>query len=782
MRINLTYLFSFVGFLVAALCGMAVGQVNQIRIAGLTTSVKVTRDTRHIPYISATQENDLYFVQGYVTASDRLWQMDMMRRLARGETAELSGKLTLEEDKRWRRLGFAKIVEESYQHLSPDLKSALDNYAKGVNAYIASLDDQTIPIEFKTLQYRPRRWTPSDSLIIGKILADALSSTWRLDILKATLQQSLPKEKFDELAEVRNEYDVILFGKDAPGRVVLFPTAPSNRQTFDQNALAAADRLESIRETSLSRVGLYAEDLAASNNWVISGTRTADGKPLLANDPHLTPTAPGVWYLTHLETPTMRVAGVTFPGVPGIVLGHNEHIAWGATNVGPDVQDLFVETFDSEGRVRTPNGWERPTIRKETINVRGNLLKTDTQPETTEVVETRNGVIILEDGGKRYALKWTARDPKNVDFEAFFRLNRAKNWEEFRNALSTYRGATQNFVYADTKGNIGWQVAGGIPLRRSGDGSLPYDGSTNDGEWTGYIPLNELPKLFNPPSGLIVTANQRIVGTDYKYPQLLRDLAAPWRARRLFDLLSAESKATMETVRAAQYDSFNIPLSNLATEIVKANAASGETVEALKSWDGRMTANSQAALIINEIRVCMANHIAETSRPAPSVAIRERVLDRAVRERSKTWLPAWVSDYESLMRSCDSESARTLEKRYGPDRSKWVWGNVSVSRFPHPLAAAPLIGGQFRTPSVGITGSGQTPNVAAGVSMRFITSPGNWDSTRHVIPLGQSGDPRSKYFTDQFELWLSGEPAVFPFSKEALEKVAVAGTEFVPAK
>jgi penicillin amidase len=773
--------FAFTTLVLSFAVPAAVAQTSTISLHGLSSQVTVTRDARSIPYISAANENDLYFVQGYITASDRLWQMDMMRRLARGETAELSGKSTLEEDKRWRRLGFSRIAEDSYKYLSPDLRAALDNYSKGVNAYIASLDENSIPIEFKILQYRPRPWVPADTLIIGKILADALSSTWRLDLLKASLTQSLPKEKLAELMNVRTEYDVVMFGKDtAPERASKEP-GPKSEPFVAHDTLAAADRLEQLREASLSRFGFFAEDLAASNNWVISGKRTADGKPLLANDPHLAPTAPGIWYMTHLETPTMRVAGVTFPGVPGIVLGHNGNIAWGATNVGPDVQDLYVETFDGEGRVKTSDGWVAPVLRKEIIHVRSNLLKPDTQPETLDVIETRNGVVILEEGGKRYSLKWTARDPRNVDFEAFFRLNRAKNWQEFRTALSTYRGATQNFVYADEKGNIGWQVAGGIPTRRSGDGSLPYDGSTNDGEWTGYIPLDELPHLFNPPSGLIVTANQRIVGTDYKYPQFVRDYAAPWRARRLFELLNRETKATMDTVRAAQYDAYNLPLANLAREIVKSGSAARETVEMLRAWDGRMARDSHAALIVNEIRVCMANKIADANRPIPAAAIRERILDRAVRERRKLWLPAGIPDYESLMSTCDSESRVSLEKRLGTDRAKWGWGTVSTSRFPHPLAAAPLIGGQFKTPSVALEGSGQTPNVASFVSMRLITSPGNWDVTRHVIPLGQSGDVRSPHFKDQFELWRTGEPAVFPFSPEAVERAAVSRVQFAPA-
>ena len=766
------------------------GQTESIRVAGLRGPVTIQRDNYSRPFISAANDHDLYFAQGYTVAGDRLWQMDMMRRVARGETAELTGQRTLEEDKRWRRLGFAKTVEESVAYLSPDLREALEAYAAGVNAYIATLDDKTLPIEFRILQYKPKPWRPTDSLIIGKILADALSSTWRLDLLKAQLQASLPKAKFDELADVRNEYDVILFGKDVP-----LQKPPRSKGTFAElqqlarskgisvptdDILAAAERLDGIRERSLSSIGFFAEDLAASNNWVISGKRSADGKPILANDPHLAPTAPGIWYLSHLESPTMRVAGVTFPGVPGVVLGHNEHIAWGATNVGPDVQDLYLETFNTEGKVKTPAGWEAPKVRTETINVRKNPLNPATEPVTIEVTETRNGPVIIEEGGKRYALKWTAQDPKNSDFAAFFGLNRAKNWDEFKAALSGYRGASQNFVYADTKGNIGWHIAGAIPLRKAGDGSLPYDGSTNDGEWTGFIAFNELPNLYNPPSGFIVTANQRIAGTDYKYPQLIRDFATPWRARRLFDLLSADQKATVESVGAAQFDSFNIPLSNLAKEIVKAKGASDTTNLLLAGWDGKMSPDSQAALLVNEIRGCLANKMADDSKPAPATAIRERILDRAVRERSPLWLPAGFADYTALMKACDTESVSALEKRYGADRSVWIWGKASASRLSHPLVSAPLIGGQFATPTDGLYGSGQTPNVASFVSMRLIATPGNWDTTRHTIPLGQSGDPKSAHYKDQFEAYKTGNSLVYPFSKEAVKAAIVRTVSLKP--
>lgn len=766
---------SFAIFL--AFCSIAAGQ-SAITVGGLSAPVTVGRDARSIPYIEAKTDADLYFAQGYTIASDRLWQMDMMRRVARGDTAELFGRLTLEEDKRWRRFNFAKIADETLKFLPPDLLAAAESYAAGVNAYIATLTPETMPVEFRMLQYKPREWRPADTILIGKILSDALSTTWRNDLLRASLQK-MPADKLADLTNQVTPYDVVLFGKDAPASKAV---GLSGVTDISESVLAMAEAEDAVRASSLSRLGLYAEDLAASNNWVISGKRTADGKPILANDPHLAATAPNLWYLVHLTTPTMRVSGVTLPGVPGVLLGHNEHIAWGATNVGPDVQDLFVETFDESGRYKTPTGWEPAVVRKETINVRRDLLSPVTEPVAYEVTETRNGPVILEETGKKYALKWTALDPHNAEFEAFYRWNRAKNWEEFKQAARTFGGSAQNFVYADVKGNIGWQVASRIPIRRTGDGALPYDGSTTDGDWVGSIPFEELPNLYNPPGGFILTANQRIVGTSYKYTQMSRDAAPPWRARRIYDELNANKKATIDLSRDLQHDTLNIPLSNLAKAIVSMNAASAETIAVFKAWDGRMLADSRGAVLANEIRGCVADRIAADNKPVPSYLVRERIIDRALRENLTRWLPAGVASFADLLKACDVSSRVALAdpKRLGPDDTKWTWGRIWQSRFPHPLGQAPLIGMQFATPAVPIDGSGQTPHVGSAVSMRHITSPGNWDATRHVIPLGQSGDPASPHYKDQFEAWRTGSPVIFPFSAAAVEKARVSSLTLKP--
>jgi penicillin G amidase len=754
---------------------------KNLSVAGLQGSITVRRDARSIPYIEASNDADLYFAQGFVTASDRLWQMDLLRRVSRGELAEIFGKQVLKEDERWRRYGFSRIAEESMATLNPRLKKALEDYARGVNAYIATLDKETLPVEFRILQYSPAPWKPTDTICLGKILADGLSSTWRLDLIRASLQ-NLPKEKLADLTNNVTPYDVVLTGKDTTQTARTRSRGDDKIENpakniseisprLDGSAFEMAEKDEELRRNSLSRVGLYAEDLAASNNWVISGKRTADGKPLLANDPHLQPAAPGIWYLSHLSTPDMRVSGVTFPGVPGIVLGHNENIAWGATNVGPDVQDLYKETFNDKGEYKTPAGWEKIVVRREEIKVRPNPLAPATETQILEVEETRNGAIITDEAGQKYALKWTARDPKNQEFEAFFLLNRARNWNEFQNALKVYGGATQNFVYADVAGNIGWIAAGKIPLRRTGDGALPYDGATGDGDWTGYIPFAELPRLYNPKEGLIVTANQRIVGTNYKYFGVIsRDAASPWRARRIYDLLKDNTRVTMDDVRDIQHDVYSNVYAALANEIVKENAASPETLALLKNWDGKMTSDSKAALVANEIRNCVANKIGAENK-IPGFIARERLLFWIIRDKTARWLPKEFAGYTDLLKACDKEARASLAdaKRFGADEANWRWGNNFAANFQHPLAIVPLIGGQFAARFTNVNGSGVTPNVGAYVSMRHIASPGNWDATRHVIPLGQSGNPNSPHWKDQFEAWRTGTPLIFPFTKAAVD-------------
>ena len=495
-------------------------QQNAVQIKDIKDRITIRRDERGIPYVEAQNDEDLYFGQGYATAADRLWQMDLFRRTARGELAEVLGagpnNIALDQDKLHRTYGFAQAAEAELAKASPRSRTMLEAYARGVNAFAASLDPKSMPPEFQLLQYSFRPWTAADSLVLLKIFFEALSDTWRLDIMRQAMSV-LPPEKRAELLPVISPIDVLVVGKDTQSKTK--SAARIKREAVSPEALARLAYNQEIAAAALDRIGLYTDALAASNNWVVSGKRTVTGKPLLANDPHLRPTAPSIWHMVHLSTPGFRVAGVVMPGVPGIILGHNDRIAWGFTNVGPDVQDLYIEKFNPENpkQYQTPSGWQDAVIRREEIKVRKGIGSSEHDIVNHDVTVTRHGPIIFEGDGKRYALRWTALDPSKNNSESTQAVNRARNWKEFNAALESFTAPTKNIVYADVDGHIGYHAAGVIPIRKSGDGSVPYDGSTDAGEWTSYIPIAKLPTLYDPPSGIIVTANQRIVGTDYPY-------------------------------------------------------------------------------------------------------------------------------------------------------------------------------------------------------------------------------------------------------------------------
>ena len=754
-----------------------------IAIAGLRKPVSVRRDERGIPYIEATNDDDLYFAQGYVTASDRLWQMDLLRRNVRGEMAEIFGAAALSEDKRHRTLGMAQVVDAAAKRLPAELAAAMNAYARGVNAYIDALDEKTMPPEFRLLQYKPRHWTPADSLTVGKLLAEYLSNSWQLDIMRGSLA-SVPKEKRDALLVESSALDVIVVGSDT--------------RTQNENSKRSVDELvKRLNADKTNRALLAALMLGApntelfqmSNNWVVSGKRTVTGKPLLANDPHIPAAAPGIWYQTELIAPGIHVAGVTFPGAPGIVLGHNERIAWGATNLGPDVQDLYLEKFDKDNpkRYLTPSGWRDAEVRREEIKVRTNPLNPNSiEIQTVDVTVTRHGPIILEKDGNRYALRWPALDADTMESAGLFEANRARNWKEFTTALSHYTGPTQNFVYADVDGHIGYYGAGLIPIRKSGDGSVPNDGSTDAGEWTSFIPFSKLPNSYDPPSGIIVTANQRVVGRSYPY-FLSHNWAQPFRARRIYDLLSAKPKLSTEDFLRIQGDVYsisNVSFAKAAAKILKAAPpadGNSETliklVNDLETWDGLMNADSRIAPIVSQMRTAfrlkvvagaLGAELAKTYGWAQS----DLLIDRIIVEQPREWLPKEFSSYAELLRASYEDARQALTKSPGPDESKWTWGEMVKARFTHPLAQAPLVGAQFVIPPFGqngTAGTGATVNVGAAVSMRLVADPSDWDKTLNGIPLGQSGVPNNPHWKDQLEDWRKVTPRAFPFSKAAVD-------------
>ncbi|HEU5131166.1 MAG TPA: penicillin acylase family protein, partial [Pyrinomonadaceae bacterium] len=685
-------------------------QQTAVQIQGIKDRITIRRDERGIPYVEAQNDEDLYFGQGYATAQDRLWQMDLFRRTARGELAEVFGislsTLPLDQDKLHRTYGFAQAAEAEVAAASPRTRAMLEAYARGVNAYAASLDPKSLPPEFQILQYSFRPWTPADSCVVVKIFFEALSDTWRIDIMRQALSV-LPAEKRAELMPEISPIDVLVVGKDTP--MSKGKSAHVERDPVSTEALARLAYNQEVAATALDRIGFHTDALAASNNWVVSGNRTVTGKPLLANDPHLRPTAPSIWHLVHLSAPGVRVAGVSAAGLPGVVIGHNDRIAWGFTNVGPDVQDLYVEKFnpDNPKQYQTPSGWQDAVVRHEQIKVRKAFGSSDYDTVTHDVTVTRHGPIIFEGDGKRYALRWTALDPTKNNADVSYLINRARDWKEFNTAVESFSAPTQNIVYADVDGHIGYHAAGVVPIRKSGDGSVPYDGSTDAGEWTSYIPISKLPTVFDPPSGIIVTANQRIVGTDYPY-FLTHHWAQPYRARRIFDLLEEKPKLSSDDFRRILGDVYSIAGTSFSREFVKllrpkltpADDKLKAHLDAFEKWDGRVNAESTVAPLMAQTRIAFRSKVLTAALGQELVRSYQwsnfdTTLDRVIKEQPAAWLPKEYASYADLMRASYNEAINTLTKNLGADETKWTWGEMAKARFPHPLSTAPFIGAQF---------------------------------------------------------------------------------------
>jgi penicillin amidase len=763
-------------------------QQNAVQIQGIKDRITIRRDERGIPYVEAQNDEDLYFGQGYATAQDRLWQMDLFRRTARGELAEVLGvgpnNVAIEQDKLHRTYGFAQTAEAELAAASPRTRLLLEAYARGVNAYAASLDPKSMPPEFQILQYSFRPWTPADTCVVVKIFFEALSDTWRLDIMRQALSV-LPAEKRAELLPEISPIDVLVVGKDSQSKT---KSAHVARQPVSNETLAKLAHNQEIAAAALERIGFHTDALAASNNWVVSGSRTVTGKPLLANDPHLRPTAPSIWHLVHLSAPGVRVAGVATAGLPGVIIGHNDRIAWGFTNVGPDVQDLYVEKFNPNNpkQYQTPGGWQDVVIRNEQIKVRKSFGSSEYDTVNYDVTVTRHGPIIFEGDGKRYALRWTALDASKNNAQSSFVLNRARNWKEFNTALESFTAPTQNIVYADVDGHIGYHAAGVVPIRKSGDGSVPYDGSTDAGEWTSYIPVSKLPTVFDPPSGIIVTANQRIVGTDYPY-FLTHSWAQPYRARRIFDLLSEKPKLSSDDFRRIAGDVYAIAGVTFTREAVKllrpkltpADEKLKATLDEFEKWDGRVNAESTVAPVASQMRLAFRSKILTAALGSELVrnyqwSNFDTTLDRVLKEQPAAWLPKEFSSYADLLRACYDEAIAALTKNLGADQTKWTWGEIAKARFPHPLGSAPLIGGQFVVPPFPQNGTGgligATVNVGASVSMRLIADPSDWDKTQQGIALGESGLNKNPHWSDQLADWRAVTPREFPFTAAAVLK------------
>jgi penicillin amidase len=755
---------------------------GRLQINGLSAPVTVTRDGHGVPAIEATSLDDLFFAQGYVTAQDRLWQMDVMRRFGSGELSEILGGDTLKLDREQRILGLRAAAKKSIEVASQRDREFFEAYARGVNAFIGTHRNR-LPIEFRILHYGPKPWLAEDSVVIANSMVKDLNYHYFYD--------ALDREKI--LARLGPELTADLYVNrswhDRPPTVMREdlnePQATAgDSDDQDDSDDDSPDNSVTQKFPSSAPEGL---PVNGSNDWVVSGSHTVTGKPLLSNDMHLGHQMPNLWYEAHLHSGSLDVAGVTLPGMPYVVVGHNQRIAWGFTNVGPTVTDVFIENFNAQGAYQTPTGWVQPEHRVEVIHVKG-------KPDVTvEVKITRHGPVITElvPGETRpLALRWTLYDGFRMPF---FDVNTAQNWEEFRRAFSQLDMPGQNVVYADVDGNIGYQTTGKVPIRAAGDGSLPVSGADNAHEWTSYIPFEKLPSIYNPPSGIVGTANGRI--TPDGYPNSISmEWEAPWRTARIYHVLesgrqfSAADMLALETDVHSEADLFAAERFVYAVDHAsKPSARSKQAAELMRGWDGRMVASAAAPTIAeNSIRELRRLLLEPKLGSAPADAAKEDEglswktyswemrsvwLENILLHRPKRWLPEKYPNYDELLAA--AVEAAVSGAATPQDLASWRWGAFNAVDIEHPvLGKIPLIK-RWSAPGVQEqSGSGYTVKAVTrhhGPSERFTANLADLDQSTLNIVTGQGGNFLSPYYMDQWKAWYEGTTFALPFSAKAVE-------------
>ncbi len=760
-----------------------------VRLKDLSAAVKVTRDGHGVPAIEAANLEDLFLAQGYVTAQDRLWQMDVMRRFASGELSEILGEDTLEIDREQRILGLRAAARKSLQMASPRDRSYFEAYARGVNAFIRKQGSR-LPIEFRILKYQPKPWQPEDSIVIANQMVK--------DLNYYTFGDTLDREKI--LAKLGPELTADLYVNrswhDRPPTVMREDLNEQENQgdSDDEDEDDDSGPDTSVTQQRHSGMEIWAqhapEAVNGSNDWVVSGAHTVTGKPLLSNDMHLGHQMPNLWYEAHLKSSDlsekMDVAGVTLPGMPYVIVGHNQRIAWGFTNVGPTVTDAFIENFNAQGAYQTPQGWQQPEHRTEVIHVKG-------QPDVTvEVKITRHGPVItdlLPGETRQVALRWTLYDGLRMPF---FDVDTAQNWEEFRKAFSQLDAPGQNVIYADVDGNIGYQTTGHVPIR-AGNGSLPVSGADDAHEWTGYIPFDKLPSIYNPPSGVIATANGRIT-PDGSPNSISTEWEAPWRTERIYHILESGRKFAATDMLALENDIHSENDLFAAERFVyavdhasKPSPRANHAAELMRNWDGRMlgslpqptiavrSAEELTRLLLEPRLGSAPENPKEQEGPLSWKTYQWQMetvwLQNVMLHQPKRWLPEKYPNYDELLTAAVEAAVNRPDAPQ--DLASWHWGSVNAVEIDHPvLGKIPLIR-RWAAPGVKEqSGSGYTVKAVTrhhGPSERFTANLADLDQSTLNTVTGQGGNFLSPYYMDQWKAWYEGSTFTLPFTSQAVE-------------
>ena len=766
-------------------------------LPGLQNEVTVERDQWGVPHIRAASLDDLVEAQGYVMAQDRLWQMDLLRRVARGQLSEILGPATLKIDKDFRTLGFGRAAERDVTLLDAEPRRLIEAYARGVNKFIEQ-HEKNLPLEFSLLRYKPQPWQPSDTLAISGYMYRTLTDTWERELNRARVMELAGPDRSKDLFSQEAAMDHFVVGDpNAPNDGSQRSAADADDEDDDDdmepdtvlkagqrgaNGIAAPESAPDLATALLPSVQGFLEQSRSeirqslgSNNWVVSGGHTATGKPLLANDTHLELTIPSIWYEVHLTAPGLNVKGFTLPGAPLVIIGHNDRIAWGFTNNGADVQDLYVETINpaAADEYRVKGAWLKAKAIDETIVVKGQA------DEHLTVMVTRHGPVVYRDGDKAYALRWTATEPGGLA-NSYNWLGKARNWSEFRNFMKRVWGPGQNAVYADVDGNIGYIMAARVPIRKKGHGEVPVPGDTDDYEWNGYIPFEQLPQALNPDSGLIATANARVAGSNYK-PYLTDRWEEPYRTARIYDLLHDRHDLRPEDMLKVQTDTYSYPhvfiaeqLSAAARTVKPKDARAQKMIEGLKDWNGIADAGSAEVSLLQATRRAANNLLLEPFLGKETAIYQWRsaaFLQKILTDRPTKWLPPAYKNYDELLAAAADQAVVQLVKQSGSEKADdWTWKRFNSLDMFHPLGHAGILKWFLSItdkPQSGTSYSVRAPTKTHGPAMRFVANPGDWDNSILLIPAGQSGQLGSSHYSDQFSFWYEGKPIFAPFSDAA---------------
>jgi len=749
---------------------------GEVRVGGLEAPVTISRDAFGIPLIEAESERDAAFALGFVHAQDRLWQMEMSRRIGAGRLAEVVGEEGIATDRFLRTLGLYRAAEAALGHLSAEAILWLEAYALGVNAVILDRS-RPLPPEFLILRHRPEPWVPADSLVLVKTMALSLIESWRRELTRATVLAELPADAMDDLwPPVRADAVTTIRGEAADFATVA-PEAPVD--------LALVRAIGDQAGELLAALPLATPPGQGSNGWVIAGDHTASGAALFANDPHLSLGTPAHWYLASIRTPAGLVQGATLPSLPVVVIGRNEAIAWGFTNTAGDTDDLFIERLDptDPDRYLTPDGPRAFEVREEVIGVKGG------SPVTHTVRVTRNGPVVSDvlpraaeaaGAGHLLALRWTALEPEDRTIEAGIALARARDRTAFTAAVGHFFSPTQNAFYADAEGGIGIELAGRLPLRRQGDGSLPQPGWTGDHDWLGLLPAAANPRSGAVPEGYLVNANNRLVGPDFPH-HVTRDWNDDLRARRLDEVLATAiadgAPLDVEAMRRLQHDRRSIMVRDflpLLLEVEPADEEERAILAAMADWDGESGPDRPEPLIFQAWYRALVRHVL-ADELGDRFAAYEGIRSDAMRHIIEA-APEWCDDQlqPDTVQTCADMAVRALatalaELRalHGQDWRAWRWGDASRVRMAHrPLDAVAVLGRLF---SLETRGGGDAGTVAVArylprdpyttvmaASLRLVVDLGETATLHAILPAGQSGHPLSPHYQDQTEFWRDG--------------------------